>query len=58
LPVLVELPFQYTEKRIKEIKRKNAFAYATVGIGFILSAIGIALATNGVDKVMEFFKIS
>jgi len=54
LPVLVELPFQYTETKLKRIKRKNAFAYATVGLGFILSAIGIALAANGVDKVLEF----
>ncbi|MBW1829495.1 MAG: hypothetical protein JRI74_08755 [Deltaproteobacteria bacterium] len=46
LPILVELPFQYTETKLKEIKRKNAFAYATVGLCFILSAIGIALAAN------------
>ncbi len=56
LPILAELPIRYTERELKDIKRKNTFAFAAVGLGFILSAIGIALAANGVDKTLDFAK--
>lgn len=56
LPVLVTLPFRYTERELKVLKRKNNFAYAGTGLVFILSAIGIVIATKGMDKTVEFVR--
>jgi hypothetical protein len=56
LPVLVSMPIRYTQKELKSIKWKKVLAFASVGIGFILSAVGIVLAIKGPDATMNFIK--
>ena len=56
LPVLVTLPFRHTKKELKVINLKNILAYTATGLVFILSAIGIVVASEGVDKTMEFVR--
>jgi len=56
LPVLVNFPFIHTENELKQIKRKNIFAYTGVSLGFILSVIGILVVVKGVSGTMEFVK--
>ncbi len=53
LPVLVSLPFQHTKMELKSRIRKNILAYSATGIVFILFAIGIVVATKGLDELME-----
>jgi len=54
MAVLVSLPTQYTEKELKNIKKKNILAYIATGLGFILSAIGIVFLIKGVDTTLNF----
>jgi capsular polysaccharide biosynthesis protein len=56
LPVLISMPIRYTENELKGIKRKKILAFVSVGIGFILSAVGIVFATKGVDETMNLIK--
>ena len=56
LPVLISMPIRYTEKELKSIKRKEVLAFASVGIGFILSALGIVFAFKGVDTTVNLIK--
>jgi len=56
LPVLISMPIRYAERELKSIKRKKILAFASVGIGFILSAVGIVLAIKGVDATLNFLK--
>jgi len=56
LPVLVSMPIRYTQKELKSIKWKKVLAFASVGIGFILSAVGIVLAIKGIDATLNFLK--
>ena len=56
LPVLITMPIRYTERELKSIKWRKALAFASVAVGFILSAVGIVLATKGVDKTLNFIK--
>jgi len=56
LPVLVSMPIRYTQRELKSIKRKKVLAFASVGIGFILSAVAIVSAIKGIDKTMDFIK--
>jgi hypothetical protein len=55
VPVLVSTPFVYTERELKNQKRKEIFKAASVSVGFILSAAGIIVAVKGVDKTLEYF---
>jgi polysaccharide chain length determinant protein (PEP-CTERM system associated) len=55
LPVLVTIPLIRSENELKNIKRKEILAYTAVGLGFVLSAAGIVLATKGIDTTVEFF---
>ena len=56
LPVLVSIPVRYTESELNRIKRKKIIAFACVGAGFVLSAIGIVLTVKGFDKTLDFVK--
>ena len=56
LPVLISMPIRYTERELKGIKRKKILAFVSVGIGFILSGVGIVFAIEGVDKTMNLIK--
>ena len=56
LPVLVSLPIRYTEGELRRLKTKKALAFASVGLGFVLSAIGIVIALKGVDTTLNYIK--
>jgi capsular polysaccharide biosynthesis protein len=56
LPLLVSMPIRYTERELKSIRRKKVLAFASVAVGFILSAVAIVSAIKGVDKTMDFIK--
>jgi polysaccharide chain length determinant protein (PEP-CTERM system associated) len=56
LPVLVTMPIRYTQRELKRIKWKKALAFASVAMGFTLSAVGIVLAIKGVDTTLSFVK--
>ena len=56
IPVLISMPIRYTDREIRLIKRKQSMAYASVGVGFVLSAIGIVLAVKGVDATINYIK--
>jgi polysaccharide chain length determinant protein (PEP-CTERM system associated) len=56
LPVLASFPTILTETELRNIKRKNIFAYAGVSVGFILSVIGILVVVKGVPGAMSFIK--
>ena len=56
LPVLVSMPIRYSERELRGIKRKKILAFASVAVGFILSAFGILFATKGIDRTMNFLK--
>jgi polysaccharide chain length determinant protein (PEP-CTERM system associated) len=56
LPVLVSIPIRYTERELKSIRWKKFLAFASVAVGFILSAVSVVFATKGIDKTMAFIK--
>jgi hypothetical protein len=56
LPVLISMPIRYTERELKGIKRKKILAFVSVGIGFILAAVGIVFAFKGVDTTVNLIK--
>ena len=56
LPVLVSMPIRYTQRELKSIKRKKVLAFASVAVGFILSATGIVFAVKGVEATLNFLK--
>ena len=56
MPVLVSMPFRYTEKELKTLKLKEIFKAASVAFSFALLSIGILIATKGVDKTLDYFK--
>jgi uncharacterized protein involved in exopolysaccharide biosynthesis len=55
VPVLVSMPFLYTQNELKNQKRKEIIKAASVSLGFAFSAVGIVLAIKGVDKTLDFF---
>jgi polysaccharide chain length determinant protein (PEP-CTERM system associated) len=54
LPVLVSMPIRHTQRELRRIKWKKILAFTSVAVGFVLSAVGIVLATKGVDKTLNF----
>jgi hypothetical protein len=56
LPVLVSMPIRYTQRELKRIKWKKALAFASVAVGFILSAAGIVLAIKGPGATLNFIR--
>jgi protein tyrosine kinase modulator len=56
MPILVSIPLRYTDRELRLIKRKQRLAYASVSVGFVLSAIGIVIATKGVDQTINYIK--
>ena len=55
IPVLLTMPYRYTQKELRMIKLKKALAYSSVTIGFLGSVFGILVATKGLDKTLQFF---
>ncbi len=54
LPILISMPIRYTEKEIRQKKRKEYLVAASVAIGFVLSAGGLVVAIKGIDNTMNF----
>jgi len=54
LPILISMPIRYTEKEIRQKKRKEYLAVASLAVGFILSAAGIVVTIKGVDNTVNF----
>jgi len=56
VPILVSFPILYTEGEMKRIKRRKIIAFASVSVGFVMSVIGILIASRGFDGVMNLMK--
>lgn len=56
IPVLVSMPFLHTESERKNQRRKQVLKAASVLVGFVLSAMGIVLATKGVNTTLDYLK--
>ena len=56
LPVLVSMPFRYTEKELKIQKTKKILAAASVTVVFVLSAFSILFTIKGVDATLNFIR--
>ena len=56
VPVLVSIPIRHTEKEIKKRRIKETLKAASVAVGFVVCAVGVVLATKGVDKTVEYLK--
>lgn len=56
LPVLVSVPFFYTNRETKAHRIKEGLKATAVGVAFVLSTVGIVLATKGVDTTVTFAK--
>jgi hypothetical protein len=50
------MPIRYTDTELRIMKRKQIIAYASVGVGFVLSAVGIVLAAKGVYPTINYIK--
>jgi polysaccharide chain length determinant protein (PEP-CTERM system associated) len=53
LPVLVSIPIRHTEEELRNIKMKKILTMTSVAAGFIVCAIGIVIATKGVDRALD-----
>lgn len=56
LPVLINLPYRYTQIELKRMKWKNILAYTSVSVGFVISAVSIVLSIKGIDATLEYVK--
>jgi capsular polysaccharide biosynthesis protein len=56
VPVLVSLPFSYTEEEMRSLRIKDILRAASVAVGFVVCAVGIVFATKGIDKTINFTK--
>jgi hypothetical protein len=52
IPVLMSIPVRYSIQEMKRRKRIEFFKAASVSVGFVVSAAGIVLATQGVTKTI------
>jgi hypothetical protein len=56
IPVLVSMPFLYTDKEQKDQKMRSIFKAVSVSAGFALLAIGIVLGSKGMNRTFEYVK--
>jgi polysaccharide chain length determinant protein (PEP-CTERM system associated) len=56
LPVLVSLPFRYTEIELRRMKMQKILIAVSVAVGFIAASVGIVLAGKGFDETVNFVK--
>jgi len=54
IPVFVSIPFRYSENEIRKLKRTELLKAAAVSLGFVISAIGIFVATKGIEGMSKF----
>jgi polysaccharide chain length determinant protein (PEP-CTERM system associated) len=56
LPVLVSIPFHYTDQERRNQKIKEFMKAASVAVGFVICAVGVVFATKGIDTTVNFAK--
>ncbi len=56
LPILVSMPFRYTQGELRNMKIKGILAMASVTVGFFVAAFVIVLATKGMDSMANFIE--
>lgn len=56
IPVLVSIPYRYTEPELKARKTIEILKASSVLACFVLTTLVILFATKGVDKTLEYFK--
>jgi polysaccharide chain length determinant protein (PEP-CTERM system associated) len=56
IPVLISIPIRYTDNEIRSMKKKQIIAFASVGMGFLLSAIGLILGVKGLGTTINYVK--
>jgi polysaccharide chain length determinant protein (PEP-CTERM system associated) len=56
IPVLVSVPFSYTNKELRNQKVKGFLRAASVAVGFVICAVGIVFATKDIDTTINFAK--
>jgi polysaccharide chain length determinant protein (PEP-CTERM system associated) len=56
VPVLVSIPIRHTERDIKRKRMKEALKAACVAVGFVVCAVGVVMATKGLDKTVDYIK--
>jgi polysaccharide chain length determinant protein (PEP-CTERM system associated) len=56
MPVLVSMPFYYTDQDRMNQKIREFLKAASVAVGFVICAVGIVFATKGVSETINFAK--
>ena len=56
IPILVSMPFLYTDKEQKDKKMRSIFKAVSVSAGFALLAIGIVIVSKGANRTFEYVK--
>ena len=56
VPVLLSISVRHTEKEIKTLRIKETLKAGSVAVGFVVCAVGVVLATKGVDKTVQYIK--
>lgn len=56
VPVVLTMPIRYTVAEIARRKRRQILAGVSVGLGFVVCAILIIVATKGLDSALNYVK--
>ena len=56
IPVLISIPFRYTQNELRRHKGKQILLAVSVGTGFVISAAAIVISIKGMDRTVDFVK--
>jgi protein tyrosine kinase modulator len=56
IPILISIPIRYTDRELRRMKNKQIIAFASVGVCFVMSTIGIVLGVKGLDTTINYIK--
>lgn len=56
VPVVLTMPMRYTQAEVARRKKRQILAGVSVGVGFVVSAILIVVATKGMDSALSYVK--
>jgi polysaccharide chain length determinant protein (PEP-CTERM system associated) len=56
VPILVSIPFRYTEDQIRKRRRNETLKAASVVVGFVACLFSILLATKGLGHTLQYIK--
>ena len=56
IPILISIPIRYTDTELRRMKNKQIIAFASVGVGFVMSTIAIVLGVKGLDTTISYIK--